>query len=574
MSQNKVGERTLISMASLLLSAAEQRALLAATWPSDATSRHKAQAIWYAQDLKLAPLPPRATAQGETLLPLFVFPQRFNGPCGLLAALQAELVVQAAARGGGGAPASAAAALEAAVHAMLLRAAGGRAEAVRVAVAHQCPCGHALPEPPAADLQPAGGPSGAAAAPAAPALCSSCQCPADARLPWVPAPLWRSAACQACGARTCLDCAAVAVRSGAAGVAGAAPLLAARGGALLLLHSLALSAGEAALAALAKTPLVGLEASRDMDAVYCAKAMVTLAAWGALGAKGSEAHYFAAAAAAAAVHMPEVGVLEGSEHSNFNIFAGPSAPSVWLALAGGHWRVICTDARVLRSSGAETLAVLQLDGLPRAKAGGTSVESSLVLAQTPGGVRQPHPADAAAAEEGGAAAAAAATAAAAAAAAAPPPPAEAATAAAAAAEPPRLDLLGYKAEEGRFHVVWEAGHCLEAASATLPARGPQDRWYCRTCYFDKSRDSFEGVFQPAEAAACQRCQLPEAQCGASRWVPEGALAALAPQRMQAYHADPAHMDKLSLCIILALRGRWCGARVPRGARDAHLLSVE
>ena len=137
-----------------------------------------------------------------------------------------------------------------------------------------------------------------------------------------------------------------------------------------------------------------------------------------------------------------------------------------------------------------------------------------------------------------------------------------------------MEFLGYRAEEGRFHVVWEPGHCLEAASAALQARGPQDRWYCRSCYFDKRRDSFEGVFQPADAAACQRCRLPEAQCGASRWVAEGALAALAPLRVEAYHADPAHMDKLSLWAILALRGRWCGARIPRGASDAHLLSVE
>jgi hypothetical protein len=57
--------------------------------------REQAQGTWAAQDLFLHLLAPFTCPTGSTLQHVPVLPQRFNGPCGLLTSVQAELLQQA-----------------------------------------------------------------------------------------------------------------------------------------------------------------------------------------------------------------------------------------------------------------------------------------------------------------------------------------------------------------------------------------------------------------------------------------------------------------------------------------------
>ena len=387
--------------------------------------------------------------------------------------------------------------------------------------------------------------------------------------------------------RVCVDCAGVtaeelplpspggdAAAAAAAAVAVARLLPRGRGGALLLLYSLALSAGAGTGLGAVGAPLVDVSAE---GSVSCIDALVTLAAWGSTGTGGDLAS--AAAAAPRGDGTPVAGVLLEGADACFAPAGAPS-PTAWLALAGGHWRVlICSDGRLLAppegaatapgenagagaGAGGLVFSALQLDGLPGRKTRSTAVSARLLCVRAPRGERGPWSAPPPAKERAPAA---------------PAVVSDEARAAAAAASEVRdrwASLEKPRATGGsrRWHLVWERQNAALEAGFGAQAREPTASWYCSACYFSNQRENlsyglegFRNAFNSASSPECRSCSMAASVAGASCWVDEAALAVAAPAIAEAL------AERSDDWAEIALRVRWPGARA--AASDDALTQV-
>ena len=527
------------------LSPTERAALFSMTLPLIDDERRSCVSVWLTQDLSSrAVAAPRASSSGALLAPIPLIPQRFNGPCGLLSALQAEVLLDVAA--GDPSPFSSS------VARMLSRAAGGSSPPLLVTELH-CPCGGVLCEPPPPPTQ-----ADASGLDAAMCVCGA---PIVTELHWA-GPLWCALPCGTCGTRICIDCATVVVDC-----LSSSAIPQGRGSALLLLFSLALSATTSPSSSLhnAQLPLVGIDES---GAVGCADAMLTLAVWGVAHGGG-----FGAAAAVAAGSDVSIGVGPGGSGGGSGSSGGGDrptyvgilleganacyaphnspAPCTWIALAGGHWRVICDDTRIVSPSlEGGMLSALCIDGLPGRKTRSMSVGVKLLHATAPAGARAPTAAEVVATGEGSSTVAT-------------PPLAP--------LPPERFDRAGIigkarlSLHSREYHVVWEAEHeALEGAFGVVSSckTNVADRWYCRQCYFVNERSSltygvegWRNCFNASDAIECRACGVSVASCGRSWWVAEDVLRAVAPALLAAHDAHTSNLLELSL------RSRWAGSRV-------------
>lgn len=515
-----------------MISEEEINLLLGTVWPCDGDDMRACVGIWLTQDILISAVAKaRTTASGSLQITIPLLPQRFNGPCGLLASLQAEMLRVAMAED--------AAPLSSAVSKILRRAAKCAGVAGRVVTALTCPCGHLLeetsPSPPSdegLDSQ---------------TLCANCSAPGTTSLHWAGS-LWTSLKCPSCKTQVCMNCAGIVTTTlddGAIDVPGH------RGSALMLLYSLVLSSNYH-VAEARGPPLVGTEDG----AVFCSDALVTLALW---GAAPSDDLRDVATRAAAVDGDDVVGVLV--ERTGCFAPRG-AAPTVWLGLAGGHWRVVCDDKRVVASSEGQATAngpvssscfsVVQIDGLPGPKTKNSAISCKIVSVRAPRGVSDfcyVSPKIGASSNSAKAAV-------------------DDAALAASIAEPvmeprDRAVILGKRKDaEGNnsYHIVWEANNTFEEAFGQL-AGDDSERWYCRTCYFHNDRenllygmDGWRNSYNPAGNSPCHGgCGQGADSCGRSRWMSESDVAKAAPALLDSYTSNTADL------LELTLRARWPGA---------------
>ena len=229
-------------------------------------------------------------------------------------------------------------------------------------------------------------------------------------------------------------------------------------------YSLVLSAGGSSHC---DGPLIDMESVTQ--AVGCAAEMVTLAAWGvgrasalADAARHEDADapdvFKKSAALARGLQDSCIGILIGSSSVRECHVPAGCDPSVWLALSGGHWRVITNHPRLVALPPTPILApppffpAIQFDGLPRSKTRSSFASITFVTV----------------AHEISESAAAPA-----------PPPLPAA-----AAPPPLASIIGRREvchggdrKVRQLHVVWEKGHVAQAANPHVSVAGHElDKW--------------------------------------------------------------------------------------------------
>lgn len=209
------------------------------------------------------------------------------------------------------------------------------------------------------------------------------------------------------------------------------------------------------------------------QAVGCAAEMVTLAVWGIGRARSvaTAADFYdhtdvfrAAAALTRERAASRVGILIGSSSVRMCHVPDGCDPSVWMALSGGHWRVIANDSRIvsLPSTADPVLSpcfpAIQLDGLPRSKTHGSCASIIFVTVAHDAAkstsdtilptLSPPHHS--------------------------PSPP---------------LSLARIIAHRGsgkskQLHVVWESGHAIQSAVLDVGSAGDDvDKWYVKTQHF-------------------------------------------------------------------------------------------
>jgi hypothetical protein len=216
------------------------------------------------------------------------------------------------------------------------------------------------------------------------------------------------------------------------------------------------------------------------QAVGCAAEMVTLAVWGTgrVSSNAGAADFYdhtdvfrAAAALTRERGASVVGILIGSSRVRMCHVPNGCDPSVWMALSGGHWRVIANDSRIVSlpsTAGpvsSPCFPAIQLDGLPRSKTHGSCASiilvtvahdapkstSDTILPPLPPPPHPPHP---------------------------PPPP----------PHPPSpllplARIIGHRGsgKSKQLHVVWESGHAIQSAVLGVGSAGDDvDKWYVKT----------------------------------------------------------------------------------------------
>ncbi len=199
----------------------------------------------------------------------------------------------------------------------------------------------------------------------------------------------------------------------------------------------------------------------------CAAEMVTLAAWG-VGRAGASADsashedapnvFRDAAALALGGRSCSIGVLLGNSSSRECHAPTGSDPSMWLALAGGHWRVITHDPRLVASplplaAPSSSFPAIQIDGLPRSKTRNACAAITFVTV-THSNTHAPHTPQ-------------------------PPPPPPSSSSSLPPLPPPRACIIGRRGAEGggrQLHVVWEREHTLLHAAIMHCCSGADDKW--------------------------------------------------------------------------------------------------
>ncbi len=140
--------------------------------------------------------------------------------------------------------------------------------------------------------------------------------------------------------------------------------------------------------------MIGIDAFSQ--AVGCAAEMVTLAVWGVGRASvaGGAADlsdnpdvFKGAAALARGQRASSIGLLLGSSTVRECHVPKDSDPSVWVALSGGHWRVIVNDSRIVESPHRHAplpplcFPAVQFDGLPRSKTRSSCASITLFMVE-------------------------------------------------------------------------------------------------------------------------------------------------------------------------------------------------
>ncbi len=214
-------------------------------------------------------------------------------------------------------------------------------------------------------------------------------------------------------------------------------------------------------------PLIDMELVTQ--AVGCAAEMVTLAAWGvgranalADAARHEDTDapdvFKQAAALACGLQDSSIGILIGSSSVRECHVPAGCHPSVWLALSGGHWRVLTNHPRLVGLPPTPTLApppffpAIQFDGLPRSKTRSSLASVTFVTVAHEISDSAANPA---------------------------PPPLPTAT-----TPPPLASIIGRRdvshggdRKVRQLHVVWEKGHAAEAANPHFSAAGLElDKW--------------------------------------------------------------------------------------------------
>jgi hypothetical protein len=165
-----------------------------------------------------------------------------------------------------------------------------------------------------------------------------------------------------------------------------------------------------------------------------------------------------AATLACGLQDSSIGILMGSSSVRECHVPAGCDPSVWLALSGGHWRVITNNPRLVGLPPTPILApppffpAIQFDGLPRSKTRSSlaSITFVTVAHEISDSAANPAP---------------------------PPPPT-------AAAPLPLASIIGRRdvshggdRKVRQLHVVWEKGHAAEAANPHFSAAGHAlDKW--------------------------------------------------------------------------------------------------
>lgn len=312
-------------------------------------------------------------------------------------------------------------------------------------------------------------------------------------------------------------------------------------------------------------PMIDIEVGTQ--AVGCAAEMVTLAIWGvgrAGSAPGASDLYdnpdvFKAAAAAARWRsVYGIGVLIGSSSLRESHVPDASDPSVWIALSGGHWRVVTTDQRLVAMPCApaqpfSVFPAVQIDGLPRSKTRSSVASITLYTVAHASGV-----------------------------------PSCTLPPACQSAPLPLARIIGRRGAGAlkQLHAIWESGHALESAVISTSCSGDAvDKWYAKTahcrcnashplrmycpcCFFANEREganygdpTWRNCFNEGSASMCQSCGAEVSALRRSRWFNEDVLAAVSADVVSAY------LDATGDLMELSLRGRWPGARVVASCED-------
>jgi hypothetical protein len=219
--------------------------------------------------------------------------------------------------------------------------------------------------------------------------------------------------------------------------------------------------------------MIGIDAFSQ--AVGCAAEMVTLAVWGvgrtslAAGAGDDNPDVFRRAAALArGQRASSIGLLLGSSSVRECHVPKDSDPSVWVALSGGHWRVIVNDSRIVELPPCHPAPVpplcfpaVQFDGLPRSKTRSSCASITLFIVEHKHKKPEPPTPDTSLL----------------------PLPVPSSSC----APIPLSRIIGHRnaasndgSETRQLHVIWEKGHAAESAMHDLSAAGHDvDKWYAK-----------------------------------------------------------------------------------------------